>query len=190
MKQTLEELKKAVQESGFKPSDVFEAKDLTKDPFIVEHVKEEKQSEYFARKRNQAEFDAEREKFEKTLKDLQDKVTSYETGALQGEAKTALDRVLTERPALKADPRLAKFVQKAFDKTFKPTAKDKLQAELNTFVDAQVTEYQDLFGAPASDKKGKGGKDEKTGDGQGQAAGGESNPNDLLDPKNNDLIPA
>ena len=64
-----------------------------------------------------------------------------------------------------------------------PAEEAKTKDELNKFVDAQVSEFQELFGAMGKD----GGKDTAGTPGPGEGSGAEKA--DLLDPKNNDLIP-
>jgi len=188
---TLEDLKKAISDGKFKPSEVFDGKALVEDPFIVEHVKEEKGSEYYARKRNQVEYDEKIKTLEGEKKALQDQLQVHAQAALKTKARESFESVLVERPKLKEDERLVKFVRKQFDKSFAPTEEAKLKDDLNKFVDAQVGEFTDLFGAPQKSsgnttpqngKPSAGAKDSEA----KKDEGGENPP---LDPKNNDLIP-
>ncbi len=188
---TLEDLKKAISDGKFKPSEVFDGKALVEDPFIVEHVKEEKGNEYYARKRNQVEYDEKIKKLEEERKTLQDQLQAHAQAALKTKARESFESVLVERPKLKEDERLVKFVRKQFDKSFTPTEEAKLKDDLNKFVDAQVGEFTDLFGAPqkssgnTTPQGGKPAAGAKDGEGKKDEGGG----NPLLDPKNNDLIP-
>jgi DNA-binding transcriptional MerR regulator len=186
---TLDEIQKAIQEGKFKPSDVFMPTALTSDPFIKEHVEEKINNAkgYDIRKRQDLEEKV--STLEKDKKALQDELASSKTSVLKTKAKETFEAVLGERPKLKEDGRLSKFVRKQFDKSFAPTDEAKLRDDLNKFVDGQVTEFQELFGEP-----GKGGGKEKTDAeraAEAAAAAAEENRDktDLLNPKNNDLIP-
>jgi hypothetical protein len=192
MNLTLDEVKAAILEGKWKPSEVFEPKVLAEDPFIVGHVKEEKGNEYYARKRNQVEFDEKIKTLEAEKKTLQDQIQGQAQAALKVKARESFDAVLAERPKLKEDERFSKFIRKQFDKSFTPTEEAKLKDDLNKFVDGQVGEFTELFGEPG--KPGdKGGKPEgKTqtaagGNGSGRADAGAAD--SLLNPKNNELIP-
>lgn len=190
-KMTLEEIKAGIQEGKFKPSDLFGAKELTLDPFIAEFVKDETSNlrGYQYRKLKEAEEKAEAAEKDKTA--LKAQVETFERAQGKMQAREAFDGILKERPKLAADPRLIKFVQKAFEKGFTPKDTAKVKDELNKFVDDQVTEFADLMG----ETKGAGDNDGKT-DAQkaaeAAAAAAEENRDktNLLDPKNNELIPA
>lgn len=188
-KMTLDEIKKAIQEGKYNPSDVFAPTVLTSDPFIREHVEEKINNAkgYDIRKRQELETKAAALEAEK--KALQDELASSRTSVLKTKAKETFETVLIERPKLKGDERLTRFVRKQFEKSFAPTDEAKLKDELNKFVDGQVVEFQELFGEP-----GKGGGKEKTDAeraAEAAAAAAEENRDktDLLNPKNNDLIP-
>jgi hypothetical protein len=190
-KMTLEEIKTAIQEGKFGPSDVFAPLALTSDPFIKEHVEEKINNAkgYQIRKLQDAEAKAATLEVEK--KALQDELASSKTSVLKTKARESFETVLTERPKLKEDERLVKFIRKSFDKSFAPKDEAKVKDELNKFVDDQVTEFTELMG----DSKGagdKGGKTEAERSAAAAALAAEENRDktNLLDPKNNDLIPA
>lgn len=182
-KMTLEDLRKAIQEGRFTPSQVFEAEDLTSDPVVRAHVKQEVAGEYAHRRRTDDAFDKARAEWEKKEKDLQGKIDIHSKAALKTKARETFDAILAERPKLKEDARLVKFIQKGFDKSFAPTDEAQVKAELNKFVDDQVTEFTELMG----DTKPTADKDKS----QDKQVDGDTNRDktNLLDPKNNDLIP-
>lgn len=183
-KMTLEELRKAIQEANVTPSQLFEAEDLTNDPVIRAHVKQEVAGEWNHRKRTDEAFDKARKEWETTEKDLLAKIESNSKAALKAKARETFDSILAERPKLKEDARLVKYISKAFDKSFTPTDEAKVKDELNKFVDDQVTEYADLMGdTKTSADKGK------PADRQGGDDDANRDKTNLLDPKNNDLIP-
>jgi hypothetical protein len=186
---TLDELRKAISDGKYKPSDLFDGRTLVEDPFIIGHMKEGKTDEYFARKRSESELADKIKKMEDENKALKDQVQTLSGNALKTKAKETFEAVLIERPKLKEDVRLSKFVRKQFDKSFAPTDEAKLKDDLNKFVDGQVTEFQELFGEP-----GKGGGKEKTdaeraAEAAAAAAEETRDKTNLLNPKNNDLIP-
>lgn len=150
---TLEELKKAVQEMKLKPSEVFDGKSLTTDPFIVEHVKEEKGSEYYARKRNQAEFEEEKAKWAKEKTDLESKVKGFTAAALKTRAADVLKVALTKRQRLDADEAFKKFLNRTYEKSFTPGDEAALERDVDKFIDDQVDEYKALIGEPGKDPK-------------------------------------
>lgn len=191
-KMTLEEIKTAIQEGKFGPSDVFAPTALTSDPFIKEHVEEKINNAkgYQIRKLQEAEAKAATLETEKKV--LQDELASSKTSVLKTRAKEVFDAVLAERPKLKEDERLLKFVRKQVDKDFKPADEAKLKDDLNKFVDGQVADFADLFGESKGGGKTKDGETKPTGGkpaGESEDAGdGESDAN-LDEIKKSDLFP-
>lgn len=189
-KMTLEEIRTAIQEGKFGPSDVFAPTALTSDPFIKEHVEEKINNAKGYQIRKLQEAEAKTATLETEKKALQDELASSKTSVLKTRAKETFEAVLTERPKLKEDERLSKFVRKQFEKGFTPADEAKLKDDLNKFVDTQVSEYQDLFGET------KGGKPEGGGSkGGGKPASGNSDADErekdasLDELKKSDLFP-
>jgi DNA-binding transcriptional MerR regulator len=186
---TLEEIRKAVQEGKHSPSDVFAPTVLTSDPFIKEHVEEKINNAKGYQIRKVQEYETKVSALETEKKALQDELASSKTSVLKTKARESFEAVLVERPKLKGDERLVKFIRKSFEKSFAPKDEAKVKDELNKFVDDQVTEFTELMG----DAKGTGDKGGKADAGQAAAARAADENRDktnLLDPKNNDLIPA
>jgi hypothetical protein len=186
-KMTLEEIKAAVQEGKFKPSDLFGATELTSDPFVKEHVGEKIDNAKGYQFRKLQEYETKVSGLEKEKKTLQDELASSNSSITKTKARESFDSILAERPKLKEDARLVKFIRKNFDKSFSPTDEAKIKDELNKFVDGQVAEFAELMGDTKTD-----GKDGKPEQGKPAAAADDENRDktNLLDPKNNDLIPA
>lgn len=184
---TLEDLRKATQEARFTPSQIFEAEDLTSDPVVRAHVKQEVAGEYAHRRRTDDAFDKARAEWEKKEAGLNETLQVHSKAALKTKARETFDAILTERPKLKEDARLVKFIHKGFDKGFQPTDEAKVKDELNKFVDDQVTEFTELMGdvKQATQPADKG----KSQDKQADADGDGRDRTNLLDPRNNDLIP-
>jgi len=190
-KMTLEEIRQAIQEGKFGPSDVFAPTALTSDPFIKEHVEEKINNAKGYQIRRLQDVEAKAATLETEKKALQDELASSKTSVLKTKARESFETVLTERPKLKGDERLVKFIRKSFEKSFTPKDEAKVKDELNKFVDDQVTEFTELMGDTkgASDKGGKTDA-EKTAEAAARAAEENRDKTNLLDPKNNELIPA
>lgn len=186
---TLAEIRTAVQEGKHKPSDIFDLNVLTSDPYVKEHVGEkiDNAKGYDIRKRQDLETKVTTLEAEK--KALQDELASSKTSVLKTRAREVFDAVLAERPKLKEDARLSKFVRKQFEKGFTPKEEAKLKDELNTFVDAQVSEFSEVMGDVKPDGKEKT-AEEKAAEDAARATEQNRDKTNLLDPKNNDLIPA
>ena len=167
---TLEDLKKAISDGKYRPSDLFDGKALVEDPFIVGHVKEEKGNEYYARKRSESETTEKLKKLEDEKKALQDQLAAHAQATLKIKAKDTFEAVLGERPALKGDDRLSKYVRKQFERSFTPSEEAKLKDDLNKFTDAAVAEGQELFSEPG--KAGTKGGGNTTPQNKGNASGG------------------
>ncbi len=191
---TLEELRKAISDGKYKPSEVFDGKTLVEDPFIVGHIKEAKGDEYFARKRSESEFAEKVKKLEDEKKGLETKVGELTATALKitsgGKFQAALkERKLVDDAGKPKDEKLIKFITKNYEKSFKPTDEASLKKDLDNFMDGQVDDFKELFGQPGGGATGGGGA---AGGGQelppgGGSAGAEGV--DLTDPNNNPLIP-
>jgi hypothetical protein len=154
---------------------------------------EEKGSEYYARKRSESEAAEKINKLESQIKDLQTQLSASTQATLKIRAKETFEAVLAERPKLKGDERLSRYVRKQFEKSFTPTDESKIKDDLNKFLDLHVAEGRELFGEPGKpgDKGGEANPAPQTNAGgkDGEQAAGDGEANPLLDPKNNDLIP-
>jgi len=176
---TLEEIKKAIQENKLQPSDVFASQVLISDAVVQERIEDMKDNLKMAGIRKLRESEEKVVALEAEKKTLAEKLSGHEKTIVKTQAKEAFDAMLTERPKLKEDPRLLKYVTKAFDR-FQPTDATRLKDELNKFMDDQVKEYQDVFGEPKPGDKQKPKPEPEVGGDAGD---------DLLNPKNNELIP-
>lgn len=179
----LEEVKQFLQESKLGPSDVFPSQVLISDPLVQERIEDMKDSIRSASIRKNREAEEKIAALEADNKTLATKLNEHEKTIAKSRAGEAFEAVLTERPKLKEDDRLSKFVRKQFERSFAPTDEAKLKDELNKFVDAQVAEFADLFGdvpKPAT-------KDKPAAPAPKPSDDEEYDP--ALDPKKNDLIP-
>jgi len=190
---TLDEIKAAVREGKFSPSEIFPKDILAKDP-LVSDVIEEKTHDvkgYHIRKLTDAEAQLNSLKEENAT--LKTQLGDLSKVTLKTKGRDIFDSILKDRK-IDGDEKFKKFVSRAYDKGFDPTEEAKLKDDLNRFVDTQVDEFKDIFGeevkvGQTSGGGGGNGADTNKGvgaDDKGTPAGGGV---DLLDPKNNELIP-
>lgn len=182
---SLDDIKAAIQEGKFKPSDVFAPKEITSDPFISEQIEEKINNAkgYQIRRAQTAEEKA--TALEKENSELKSKVNTFSMETLRSKGRDTLANVLKERK-LDGDEKFKKFVNKAFDRDFKSTDESALKKDLDKLVDVQLDEFKDLVGTPAA----VGGGTEHGGPGAGANEGTPGvSTDDLVDPKKNDFIP-
>jgi len=185
---TLEEVKAAIQEGRFLPSQLFDGEVLVSDPVVRNHVKGEVAGEWNHRKRTDEAFDKARADWEKEKGDLTKQIGELKISAIKPKAAETLVAILKERK-IDGNAKLSKFVQKAVDKGFKPADEATLKKELDKFVDAQLDEFKDLFGDAEASGGGQG-AGAKGGPGTGANEGTQGTKDeDLTDPKKNDFIP-
>lgn len=137
----LNEILEAVKNLGLNPSDIFNHDSIAADPIVKGIVKSEKASEYAARKRVEGEGTEKVTAIEKerdtaiTEKDgLLKKVTKMES-------EKKLVSLLTDR---KLDNQSIKFIRRDFDKRFIVTDPEKIDSELNSFVDSSLVEMKEV----------------------------------------------
>ena len=137
---TLEELKKAIQEGKFKPSDLFDSDGIFADPVIKEQVTERIKNARGYDNRKYEELIDERTK-------MQDKIKEHETTIGKLQAETAKSQVgglfekMKEKRGL--DEKEIKFIEKKLSK-FEPKEIDKIEPELNKYVDDLVDEFTEI----------------------------------------------
>jgi len=187
---TLEEIKNAVRESKFKPSEVFRPQEIISDPVVQDRIEDMKDSVKSAGLRKNAEYEEKILTLETENKDLQGQVGEFSKQSLVIKGRDVFTEILKERK-LDGDEKFNRYVKKVYEKSFTPTEEDKLKTDLNTFVDGQVDEYKDIFGeavkvGAATGDGGNGPANKGVGADNKGTAGGDL---DLLDPANNDLIP-
>ena len=184
---TIEEVKLFLKAEPLKPSDLFGVEDLTNDPAVKGLIESEKRSavagEYAHRKRTEEGFD-------KTRKDLEDKVKAAEVKAAGLELETAktkvgdlfarrkVERKLTDQQVRFIEARLARFA---------PSKADTVEKELDSFLDQQVDDYKQIaqvFGVKLDAPGGEARKGAEPPDGTAP----ETPEDELYDPKHNELL--
>ncbi|MBE3126194.1 MAG: hypothetical protein IMZ57_11130 [Acidobacteria bacterium] len=190
---TVEQIKAAIAEGKFKPSDIFAGRELSSDPLVAELVDEKTHDLRGFQIRKLKDADDKVASLSKENDELIGKMKIFESKETKGRAREVFDAALAERPKVKGDDRLVKFLQKNYERSFTPSGDaGKLKDEINKFLDEGVQDFAEIV-APAGGSNGAGsgsagsGGAGKSGDGSIDAGGGTSK--NLQDPKNNDLIP-
>jgi len=189
---TLEEIKAAVRENKFSPSQLFTQSELVADPIVVDHVDEKTNNIKGYQIRKLTDAEAKVASLEEANKTLTDQVGVLSKTTLVVKGRDVFASILKDRK-IDGDEKFTHYVNKVYDKGFVPTDEAALKADLNKFVDAKIDEYKDYFGeevkvgaAPAGGGNGADGNKGVGADNKGTSTGGGP---DLMDPANNDLIP-
>lgn len=190
---TLEEIKQAIQEGSFHPSELFNPKALAKDPSIEELVEEKVSSQMKARGyniRKSAELEEDRKKWLEEKKAMDDQVANLNRELAKGRVGELFEKVKKDR---KLDDRQVNFIKGRLAK-FEPKDPKDLDKEFSGHVDKEIDEYNmaaQIFGIK-KDEDGEGqakGKDtKKDGAGTEKVQSGEIE-DKYLDPAQNPFIP-
>lgn len=174
---TLEEIKQAIQEGKFRPSDLYDSEALLTDPIISERVKEKVSNARGYDIRKFEDLTKERTTLEKRVeeKDAEIKKRDGEITALKVEtAKGRVGAIFTkQKEERKLDERQVKFIEPRLEK-FVPEKPEDLEKEFNKYLDALVDDYKknaEIFGVAIEDKT----KDEKS---KGKSGGTGAEPDD------------
>ena len=163
---TISEVRDFIKSQNIKPSDLFGLDDLIKDLSVERHFKEEKSSEYEARKRVEQEKSDERKRAEdeqKKVKDEHDKVLKKkdeEIAKLAGEGikSKTVAWLEAQKEKRELDDEQVKFITRNLP-NFKPEDLEKAEDEFGKFLDGQIDEFdgikKDVFGKEPEEKKEK-----------------------------------
>lgn len=189
-KMTLEEIKTAIKDGGHKVSDVFSVADLTRDPLVIEQIEEKVNNLRGYNIRKLADAEGKVDALTKKNKELKGQVDEFSKGALREKGEGVFADILKERK-LDGDKKFERYIKKMYKKDFSPTDETTLKQDGNKFIDTHIDEFKDLFGEAV--KVGKTSKDDKDPPEKPSDGPGEEDPTgdkeNLLDPKNNELIP-
>jgi len=192
---TLEEIKQAIQESKFRPSDLYDSEALLADPIISERVKEKVSNARGYDIRKFEDLTKERTTLEKKIEEKDADIKKRDDEIKQLKVETAKSQIGTlftkQKEERKLDERQVKFIEPRLVK-FVPQKPEELEKELNTYLDGLIDDYKknaEIFGVEIEggdqDDKGK----KKTGgtepDEKGKSGGPE---NKYLDPEKNPFI--
>ena len=188
---TAEQIKAAIAEAKLKPSDLFGSRELSADPLVSEFVDEKTHDLRGFQIRKLKDADDKVASLSKENEELKGKMKTFESKETKGRAREVYDAAIAERPKVKGDDRLLKFLNDNYERGFNPPDDaGKLKDEINKFLDERVQKFEEIVGKPAG---GNGAGSGSSGSGAAGGAGGGTNSADasenLQDPKNNDLIP-
>ena len=172
---TINEVRDFIKAGNLKPSDIFGLGDLTKDPLVEEHIKEEKaeavKGEYKHRKRDEEGFDKTRENLvkehEEKIKEKDEELKKLRSENVQSKTGEWLE---TQKEKRELTEEQVKFINRNLSR-FKPEDPEKAEDEFGKFLDDQIDELsgikKEVFDEePPEDKKTDGGdpSKKKTGD--------------------------
>ncbi len=170
---TLGEMKDLIRAENIAPSALFGVEDLTGDPlvssFIDTTLKETRQKlsgEYEARKRIEK---GTKETSEEASGDMKKKDDLIKKLQIDGAKRDAIDLFAVKMKERKLTPPQVKFVD-AKKGNFTPTDPEKLDSEVDKFLDTQVEDCKEmgkLFGVKEEAVETKGGGEPGTGTGSG-----------------------
>jgi hypothetical protein len=194
--ETVDEVREFIKVNKIKPTDLFSVDNLTEEPMVKEFFKDDKSravtAEWEHRTRTDKKLNEMKADYEKQISDL--KAINVKTA--KEAAKVKVPEIVTKLAKdRKLDESQVKFINARIGK-FEPKEADKLEAELNTHLDAEIDEYKktaEIFGVKQGQGQGQENKGEadKTGN---TGAGADQNSqvppeNKYLDPKTNPFIP-
>lgn len=194
-KMNLNEIKQAVQDGGYKPSQLFDTDTIFADSTVVNRVKEEKSNLY-----------SQNQRLEKEKQDLTDKMAALDNKhademrklkaeSVSSRAQTVIDKLATDR---KLSEKQISYIKNHVDRfSTEATDTDSLETDVNKFLDTELADFkraQELFGVTEPDDgTGDTDDDDPTDSGTGDDTGNEDT-GDKFHPNNpeedaNPLIP-
>lgn len=189
---TIDEIKQFISENRTRPSDLFSLGVISEDPLIKSYIRDEKSSEYHARKRNLDEFEKERDDLRKESGELKKKLEVQTKITLKIQAEGKLDTISEQR---KLTPKQKAFIKTDLDK-FEPTEAAALDGDFNRFIDSKLDDFDKKIAALGlkkedllKDKTDPQAEVKDTGVGAGDEKTTPDDENDMTDPANNDQIP-
>ena len=163
---TLGEIKEIIKAEKVSPSDLFGVEDLTTDPLVkgfvdstVKELKSKLSGEYEARKRVEKDGDKDKDDATEEMEKKDKKIKELEIEGAKRDATELFSSKIKER---KLDDQTSKFLKSKQD-NFTPEDPEKLDKEVDTFMDATIEECKEtgkIFGVksvkPENEPKGGG----------------------------------
>lgn len=142
---TISDVKAFIKAEGAKPGDLFSLADLTGDPsvkgFVESERKEAVAGEYAHRKRTDEKFDEEKKKWEEEKEKLEKNLKEKDGAIAKSKVGSLFEKIKEKRDF---DERETKFLEGKLD-DFTPQDIEKIDDELNKFVDDRVDEFNTLL---------------------------------------------
>jgi len=155
-KMNLEEVKTFIKEEGLDPSEVFSIEQLKDDAAMAAYVAEKEKiarsGEFAHRDRTDVKFKEESAKWEAEKKKKDEEIKKLKVKGAKTEATGLFDKKVKER---KLDDKQTKFI-KAKVEDFTPADLEKLDAEVDKFMDTLLEEYKStaaIFGHKVKEEK-------------------------------------
>ena len=141
---TLEEIRAAIQEGRFRPSDIYDPEVLFADPVIKDQVKEKVRNATGYDMRKHDELINQKAELERKLKDGEQKIKDQDerirTLTLDT-AKTQVGSIFEKQKELrKLDEKQVKYIKIRLPK-FSPQKPEELDKEFNAYLDTELDEY-------------------------------------------------
>ena len=156
---TLGEIKEIIKAEKVSPSDLFGVEDLTTDPFVkglvestVKELKGKLSGEYEARKRIEKGSKEEKDDTDDEMKEKDDEIKKLKIEGAKRDATELFSSKMKER---KVDKQQEAFL-KSKQSDFTPEDPEKLDKEVDAFLDKRVEEYSTtakIFGQKVEEKK-------------------------------------
>jgi len=177
---TLGEIKEIIKAEKVSPSDLFGVEDLTTDPFVkglvestVKELKGKLSGEYEARKRIEKGSKEEKDETTDEMKEKDDEIKKLKIEGAKRDATELFSSKIKERKLGKQEEAFLKSKQG----NFIPEDPEKLDKEVDTFMDATIKECKEtgkIFGHKTEETK------EETKGGGEPGEGGETEENELI----------
>jgi hypothetical protein len=154
---TLPEIKKLLEEEGISPDEVFGIAQLKESPSMQGYIEERERKaaggEFSHRERTDKKFVEESEKWEKEKKEKDEEIKKLKIDGAKRDATELFSSKMKER---KVDKQQEAFL-KSKQSDFTPEDPEKLDKEVDTFLDVKVEEYNKtakIFGRKTGEPKG------------------------------------
>lgn len=184
-KMTPEEIREAVRTGRLKPSDIFDSDELAIDPLVKQINEKKRDNEDGYQKRMSDKLQTEKATWDKEKKELEDSLNTQKKVNLKIKAKDRIGELIGDK-GRKLEEKQVKFINKDID-NFEPSEEDKLDADLNTFIDKELDDFDKTLEALGVKKDAGKEKEEEAGIGAGDET--QSDTEDLLNPEKNEFIP-
>ena len=190
---TLEEIRAAIQEGRFRPSDIYDPEVLFADPVIKDQVKEKVRNATGYDMRKHDDLINQKAELERKLKDGEQKIKDQDerirTLTLDT-AKTQVGSIFEKQKELrKLDEKQVKYIQIRLPE-FSPQKPEELDKEFNAYLDTELDEYGKLAKVLGIETKpADHGKDPKPGTGsEGGTNEGGDDESKYINPATNPMI--
>lgn len=173
-----DELRRAIKTAGYTISDLFEPGDWKQDRTIIDHIERSFREEYGRRLKAEEKLSMLEAQHNEQIENLKSEKAALAGKLVKVQVNEVSDGLLKSRVEKKAlAAPVVKYIKKELG-SFRPEnldEKEKLQAEIEGFIDGKIDEFNDLFGdllKPAeaektADNANGNGKDDQAGSGLG-----------------------